>query len=114
MYMRVDMMSGQLYSSVQERRDKIQIFHDIIKVSARPTNTTRILRLANIQYNTFKEYIDTLLKAGFLERIKGELGTNSKTRTLRTKTSYQATYEGLEWCVSLKELYEALEIYSLE
>jgi len=100
---------GSLYANVEERRDKLQIFYDIIKVSQRHTKTTRILRFANVQYNTFQECIDKLLRAGLLERIQlHSLGTRSSS-DMRSKYSYKATDLGLKWCERVEEIYHTLE-----
>ena len=101
-------MIGRLYADYLERRDKVQIYADIIKVTKKPTKTTRILRLANVQYNTFLECIDTLCSAGLLE--KKYLNTKkSSSRDNRAKFVFQATEIGRKWCETLDELYNTLE-----
>lgn len=102
-------MGIQLFANVEERRDKLQIFYDIITVSEKPTKITRILRLANIQYNTFQECIDKLLKAGLLERVDLLDRGGRSSRDKRSKFSYKATVLGLDWCQSVEEIYQALE-----
>lgn len=103
-------MNRQLYANVEERRDKLQIFYDIIKVSEKPTKITKILRLANVQYNTFQECIDILLNSGLLEKVhllkKGSRSAGDK----RSKYSYKATEQGLRWCESVEEIYQTLEV----
>jgi len=101
-------MIGQLYADYLERRDKVQIYADIIKVTKKPTKTTRILRLANVQYNTFIECIDTLCNAGLLEKTSLE-HRKSSTKDGRTKYRYKATDMGLKWLESLDEIYIRLE-----
>ena len=101
-------MRGHLYTDALERRDKVQIFADIIKVSLKPTKTTRILRLANVQYNTFQECIETLCRAGLLEKTS-LLHKTSKSRDMRTKITYKATDMGLKWCERVNEIYQTLE-----
>ena len=101
-------MIGRLYADYLERRDKVQIYADIIKVTKKPTKTTRILRLANVQYNTFIECIDTLCNSGLLEKISLEY-KKSSTKDNRAKFVYQATEIGRKWCEALDELYNTLE-----
>ncbi len=101
-------MIGRLYADYLERRDKVQIYADIIKVTKKPTKTTRILRLANVQYNTFIECIDTLCNAGLLEKISLEY-RKSSTKDHRIKYRYKATNMGLKWLESLDEIYKRLE-----
>jgi predicted transcriptional regulator len=101
-------MLGRLYADYLERRDKVQIYADIIKVTAKPTKTTRILRLANVQYNTFLECIETLCTAGLLEKASLNI-KKSSSKGYRPKYTYQATDIGREWCESLDELYQTLE-----
>ena len=102
-------MNRQLYANVEDRRDKIQIFYDIIKVSEKPTKITKILRLANVQYNTFQECIERLIKTGLLEKVylleKGTRSSGDK----RNKISYKATAPGLQWCKNVEEIYLTLE-----
>lgn len=102
-------MSPSLYADEIERRDKIQIYADLLKVSNKGVKMTRILRLANIQYNTFIECIDTLCEAGLLEKIlllKDEKASNDN----RSKYAYKATEMGLEWLERVDEVYQRLEI----
>ena len=101
-------MIGRLYADYLERRDKVQIYADIIKVTKQPTKTTRILRLANVQYNTFLECIETLCSAGLLEKISVDYNKKSKRKDYK-KIEYQATEMGRKWVDSLDELYKILE-----
>ena len=101
-------MIGRLYADYLERRDKVQIYADIIKVTKKPTKTTRILRLANVQYNTFIECIDTLCNAGLLEKTSLEYRKFS-SKNDRIKYRYKATSMGLKWLESLDEIYKRLE-----
>ncbi len=101
-------MIGRLYADYLERRDKVQIYADIIKVTKKPTKTTRILRLANVQYNTFIECIDTLCNAGLLEKISLDY-KKSSIKGDRINYRYKATAMGLRWLKSLDEIYKRLE-----
>ena len=101
-------MKNNLFADCIERRDKLQIFADIIKVSNQETKITRILRLANIQYNAFRECIETLCNAGLLEKV--ELNINScRSQDMRTKYAYKATDIGMEWCKMVDDIYKTLE-----
>ena len=100
-------MIGRLYADYLERRDKVQIYADIIKVTKKPTKTTRILRLANVQYNTFLECIDTLCNAGLLVKISLDYNKSS-TKNDRVKYKYKATDMGQKWLESLDEIYQRL------
>ena len=103
----VQRMIGRLYADYLERRDKVQIYADILKVTKEPTKTTRILRLANVQYNTFIECVNTLCDAGLLEKIDLDYQKTS-TRGNR-KVAFRATELGLKWSNSLQDLYMRLE-----
>jgi len=100
-------MKKSLYTENIERRDKVQIFADIIRVSDRPTKITRILRLANIQYNTFLECVDRLCSVGFFERIS--LDTSGVSGKRSPSYRYKATKIGEEWCDLVDEIYEELK-----
>ena len=103
-------MRKSLYTEGIERRDKVQVFADIIRVSDKPTKLTKILRIANIQYNTFLDCVDKLCSVGFMERV----GPDQSGISSRGRYSYKATKTGEEWCNLLDEIYEGLEIYDLE
>jgi len=99
---------GRLYADYLERRDKVQIYADILKVTKEPTKTTRILRLANVQYNTFLECVNTLCQSGLLEKIDLDYKkTSSKPRNRRY--AFRATELGRRWRESLEDIYERLE-----
>jgi len=101
-------MIRQLFAEIEERRDKVQVLADIIKVTNRPTKITKILRVANIQYNTFQECIDKLTKAGLLQITPIEKGSSS-IRDKRTLYVFEATDMGLKWCKMVEEVYNSLE-----
>ncbi len=101
-------MIGRLYADYLERRDKVQIYADILKVTKQPTKTTRILRLANVQYNTFLECVNTLCAAGLLEKTNLDYKKPSPKPGNR-KYVFRATELGRRWCESLEDLYERLE-----
>ena len=103
-------MSVQLYANVEERRDKLQIYCDIIKVATRAEKITRILRLANVQYNTFQECIEKLVKAGLLVTVQIKEKKN-RSKKSHLKVVYKATEQGLKWCENIEEIYNTLEVY---
>ena len=102
-------MNQRLFAENEDRRDKIQIYADILKVTKKPINKTRILQLANIQFHIFQEYIEQLCSNGFLEKINTtENKTNSKKIKPR-KTLFKATELGLKWCNKVEEVYQKLK-----
>jgi len=100
-------MINRLYADYIERRDKVQIYADILKVTKKPQKPTKILRLANIQYNTFIECVDTLCNAGLLE--KTSLNYKVKNAHVKTKYEYKATEMGEKWIKMLDEVVRSLE-----
>jgi predicted transcriptional regulator len=98
---------NRLYADYIERRDKVQIYADILKVTKRPQRTTRIIRLANIQYHIFLECVDNLCNAGLLEKVS--LDYKDKDGHVKTKYEYKATEVGEKWCEMLDEVVRALE-----
>jgi len=101
-------MIRQLFAEIEERRDKVQVLADIIKVAKQPAKITKILRVANIQYNTFQECIDKLNSAGLLQITPVEKEFKS-FRDKRTSYVFEATDMGLKWCEMVEEVYTALE-----
>ena len=100
-------MFNRLYADYIERRDKIQVYADILKVTKSPQRSTRIIRLANVQYDAFLECVDTLCDAGLLEKIS--LDYRDGGGHVKTKYEYKATEMGEKWCEMLDELVLALE-----
>jgi len=92
-----------LFADEYKRRDNVQIYADIIKVTQRPTKITKILRYANIQYFSFKDIVNALCKAGFLKTIEYDGSKDAKTKFL-----YKATDSGLKWCKKVEEIYNQI------
>ena len=103
----VEKMIGRLYADYLERRDKVQIYADILRVTKETTKTTRILRMANVQYNTLLECVNTLCEAGLLEKTDLEY-KKSPFKPRNRKYGFRATELGRKWCESLDDLYERL------
>jgi len=98
---------NRLFADYIERRDKARIYADILKVTKKPQKTTRIIHLANIQYNTFLECVDALCNSGLLEKIS--LDYKEKNTHVKTKYEYKATEMGEKWCEMLDEVIRTLE-----
>ena len=79
------------------------VIHDILTVSRKPGIATRIMRLANVRYNIFREYVDLLCKSGFIEEKKATEDTSLN------KKYYQTTKMGDRWCRMIKTVYEELK-----
>ena len=101
-------MVARLFADTLERRDKVQIFADIVKVSVQPTKITKILRLANVQYNTFQECIAQLCEAGLLEKIP-VIKRPRSSRDRRTTYFFRATDRGQRWSKMVDEIYEIIK-----
>lgn len=97
-----------LYTDTSERRDKIQIYADIIQITKTPKKMTRILRLANIQFNSFQESIDILCESNLLEKILLKYA-NKNVADNRVKYKYKATKMGLDWIKQVNEIYKTIE-----
>lgn len=53
------------------RRDKIEIFADILKVAQNGAKKTHIVYKANLNFSTLKKYIKRLIEKGLLMQIDG-------------------------------------------
>jgi len=100
-------MINRIFTDYIERRDKVQIYSDILKVTKKPQKTTKIIRLANVQYNTFLECVDTLCNSGLLEKIS--LDYKNRESHIKTKYEYKATEMGEKWCQMLDEIIRGIE-----
>ena len=99
-------MLTQLYAENENRRDRVQILSDIIRVTENPVKITKILRIANIQYNNFQGLIDMLIKADLIEKIPiAENSREIKSFDQRTLYVFRATKTGQEWCNLVDEIY---------
>ena len=91
---------------MSERRSKIVILKDILHViqkkdgKAKPTH---ILYGANLSHDRLKEYLEKLLKDGFIEKV-GE-GRN---------TYYLITMKGREFLAEFKKIQKFSEAFGIE
>jgi predicted transcriptional regulator len=106
--MEKEKMAKKLYAETIERRDKIQVYADILRVTEKTTPTTRLLRLANIQYNTFADCINALCSAGLLEKIPLRYTKKALKNNRRRKYAFKATKMGKEWCKQIDDIYSIL------
>ena len=98
---------SSLYTEREERRDRIQVYADIIMSARRPMKVTRILRMANVQYNQFTDCVERLCESGFMDRLS--IGSSGGKDDGRTRYAYRATEMGVRWCELVAELYGKLE-----
>jgi predicted transcriptional regulator len=96
----------KLYAEKITKRDKIQIFADIINVCIKSSTVTRIIRLANVPYNRWIEFSEILCDRGYLEKIS----TDKKLKDDRTKFFYKATPSGIRWYKLIHSIYKPLEL----
>jgi len=94
-------MRQKLFNEKIERRDKVQVLSDILKVARTSSKTTTILRLANLQYNKFLECKDILCDAELLKEIN--LSTNNADS--RTKCLYKTSEQGKKWIKKVENIY---------
>lgn len=87
-----------LFCEKVKRRDLVQIYTDLLMTCLEPCKITRVLRLANIQFNSFREMAGQLVESGFL---KVEEGAGSRV--------YIATAEGRAWVGQVHSVYSDLE-----
>jgi len=87
----------ELFDDDYIRRDRIQLFSDIIQVARTPRKTTKIMRKANIQYNIFSKLVQNLMDNGLIERN----GVKNPT--------YVATNLGVVWSQEVHRLYSVLK-----
>ena len=90
-----------------ERRDKLQIYSDIIEACKVPTKLTKIIRLANLQYNTFLTMMPKLLEKKMVKTEK-IVRTGRKKIDKRTKYTFEATEKGREFKRKINAIYEEI------
>ncbi len=74
------------------RRDRLQIAQDILECCLTQSKVTRLLRLANLQYNAFGNHIGPLVREGLLDEIPME-----RKKDKRTYFEWRTTPDGLEF-----------------
>lgn len=87
----------ELFDEKCIRRDRIQVFSDIIQAAKIPTKTTKIMRKANIQYHIFFKMVQNLMDYGLLEKNGEE------------KPTFVATNMGVVWSREVHRLYSILK-----
>lgn len=98
--------AGEGRSEKTERRSKLTIFSDILRVmqrnagSARPT---QILYGANLSHKRMKQYLEEMKSKGFIE------STNVKG-----KNAYKITKKGQEFLMEAKKIKQFTEAFGIE
>jgi predicted transcriptional regulator len=96
---------SELFTEKTVKRDYIQILADIIKASSETSNMSKIMRLANVQYYTWGNCLETLCEKDFIEKIV----MKDKHRKGSEKALYKATKKGLEWTKKVETLYDEID-----
>jgi len=71
------------------RRDRIEMIQEVLVLCRETRKLTEILRLANIQYNSFVGIVDPLVEKGFLIKVPCP-----KSGDKKTKYKWMTTAEG--------------------
>jgi len=69
---------------IRRRRDRLEVIYDILKIIRNHHNSikpTPLLRYSNLSSQSFSEYLDELLKKGFVKEITDENGKKFLTLT---------------------------------
>lgn len=85
-----------------KRRDRAEIATDILETCVGGAKLTKILRLANLQYNSFGKFVGPLVDGGYL------LETMVDTRDKRTIWEWETTPEGRNFQREIKDIYRRL------
>lgn len=86
-------------------RSKVRIVSDILETvkNNKECKKSKIVRLANLDWNMANKYLSTLLKEGFLENYEKETGKGGK--------NYNLTEDGKELLGFLKQVEERSSIF---
>jgi len=84
------------------RRGVMEIKRDILHVCLKPRKVTEILRLANIQFNSLGNHLDSLIKADLISRI------NHQGNDQKTKYVYETTSEGKQVLQEIEALADRI------
>ena len=85
------------------RRDKIQIYHDILSYCEKERRLTYILRYANVQYTSFNEAIKIFEDRKLIIKYL-KMAVDSK----QPKMFYKTTKKGLRLVDDIKKIYKII------
>ena len=89
-----------------ERRTKLTIFSDILRVLQRNNGTakpTHILYGANLSHKRMKQYLEEMIAKGFVERAY-----------FKGKVVYKITKKGQEFLVQMKKIKQFSEAFGID
>jgi len=89
-----------------ERRTKLAIFSDILRVlqnSGGRAKPTHILYGANLSHKRMKQYLEEMLKNGFIE-----------IRDVNGKVVYRITKRGLQFLTEARKIKQFSEAFGIE
>ncbi len=78
------------------RRSWTEISVDILEVTLTPSNKTRIMYKANLNFERFNKYFDDFLRKGFIEEKNGSNGRLVYKTTERGRTLLKAVKKAQE------------------
>lgn len=87
-----------------KRRDKVEIARDILDVCIGGAMLTKILRIANLQYNSFDGFMEPLVSAGYIDKKP------AKTRDCRTFWEWATTSDGLGLMREIEKMLDKVGI----
>lgn len=89
-----------------KKRDRLEIIHDILKTILDHNNsilTTPLLRFSNLSSQNFNEYLNELIKKGFIREIYDKKG----------RKYYSLTDKGFKFLEKYRKIREFLEEFGL-
>lgn len=89
-----------------KKRDRLEIIHDILKTILDHNNsilTTPLLRFSNLSSQNFNEYLNELIKKGFIREIYDKRG----------RKYYSLTDKGFKFLEKYRKIREFLEEFGL-
>lgn len=89
-----------------KKRDRLEIIHDILKIILDHNNSilpTPLLRFSNLSSQNFNEYLNELIKKGFIREIYDKKG----------RKYYSLTDKGFKFLEKYRKIREFLEEFGL-
>ncbi|MDK2795152.1 MAG: hypothetical protein PWQ22_438 [Archaeoglobaceae archaeon] len=89
-----------------KKRDRLEIIHDILKTILDHNNSilpTPLLRFSNLSSQNFNEYLNELIKKGFIREIYDKRG----------RKYYSLTDKGFKFLEKYRKIREFLEEFGL-
>lgn len=95
-------MIQRLYLQRGCKRDRLQVYADILRISSEPLLKSELNRESGAYYRILNKALAVLEEAGYIAHIEEPFGE-------RVKHVYVATRDGLSWAKRVDDVYQSVD-----